>query len=146
MYHICIPNWRTHQTYCDFHKLVFIYPIIFQPFKDSYQLLPVHSDETIPVDISPIQRPESEEVMKRDTEAVTVQQLDDETMQKSEDNSHYADEKYPYIFAKFKIDSKVVKEGSPNAKTVQKRESKNPSLFSEKHVNSLKLVKVINLW
>ncbi|CAG9764924.1 unnamed protein product [Ceutorhynchus assimilis] len=97
---------------------------ILQSYQGSYRLLPIHIEESIPVDISPIQKADSEEIDKRDTETQAAD---------------FSERNYPYIFAKFKIDTKV--ESQKAAKNLQKRElkhtKKKPALLNSKHMNSL---------
>ncbi|XP_019772099.2 probable inactive protein kinase DDB_G0270444 isoform X2 [Dendroctonus ponderosae] len=101
---------------------------ILQRFENSYQLLPVRSEDKIPVDISPMDKTSSEEV-KQDTKRHTG----------DENLMEFSDEKYPTIFAKFKVDSRLEKEGSLKSRTLEKRASKPSNLLSEKHSDYLRL-------
>lgn len=76
----------------------------------------------------------------QDNKKREITELDEETASQNEDLAEFADEKYPYIFAKFKIDTKVEKDNQ-KARALKKRESKpfkKRPLFNDKHINSLK--------
>lgn len=84
-------------------------------------------EDRILVDISPLDKSSGEEVkqdMKRHT--------GDQSL------AEFSDEKYPTIFAKFKIDSRVEKDGSQKSRSLEKRASKPSNLLSEKHSDSLR--------
>lgn len=86
--------------------------------------------------MSPVEGLESnEQDSKRE-----ITKFDEEIPSQDEDLVEFADEKYPYIFAKFKIDTKVEKENQ-KARALEKRESKpikKRPLFTDKHISSLK--------
>ncbi|XP_050296921.1 uncharacterized protein LOC126736565 [Anthonomus grandis grandis] len=108
---------------------------ILQPYKDKYQLLPVDKEDVIPVEISLMEAAGINlGPQKRETKQTSESEV------KTANLAAYADERYPYIFAKFKIDSRVEKGNNRMLKNMQKRDlkPKKSPLFSEKDSNSLR--------
>ncbi|XP_030753894.1 uncharacterized protein PF11_0207-like [Sitophilus oryzae] len=93
---------------------------ILQPYEDSYKLLPIDAEEELAVDINPI-------MSKRQAFDAEVSNFEEDTKAKA------SNDRYPYIFAKFKVDSKMDKaqESRP------RRDLKPVNLMNEKHLNSL---------
>ncbi|XP_066249555.1 trichohyalin-like [Euwallacea similis] len=80
---------------------------MLQRVHDNYQLLPLHAEESILVDVSPIQK--NEDARKRIVEEKEGQE---DVGEEQADEGQFADAKYPYIFAKSKVDSSRENESS----------------------------------
>lgn len=89
--------------------------------------------------MSPVERMDDES-SEQDNKKREITEFDEDTPSQNDDLVGFADEKYPYIFAKFKIDTKVEKENQ-KARALEKRETKltkKRPLFNDKHISSLK--------
>ncbi|XP_066150400.1 uncharacterized protein [Euwallacea fornicatus] len=87
---------------------------ILQRLRDNYQLLPLHAEESILVDVNPIQRNEDEK-----KGAIEVEEGQEDKGRDRAAEAQFADESHPYIFTKSKTDSHG-KNGS--SKMFEKRE------------------------
>ncbi|CAH1163599.1 unnamed protein product [Phaedon cochleariae] len=96
---------------------------ILQPYEESYRFLPVKGEPTL-VDINPIP-------VKRKTimDVIYPSEIaDDDDSRKVSDTVGFSDEKFPSVFAKFRIDSRLSKSWSPEnymKRSMFKREQDN---------------------
>lgn len=102
-----------------------------QPFKESYRFLPVNGDPTL-VDINPIP-------VKRKTvvDVLYPKKINEDYNEEvAENNNQFADDRYPSIFAKFKIDSRLDKILNPDLNL--KRSMHKRDAINDERMGSLK--------